>query len=235
MAASLSFVKFHALDKMYLNRDYQIHTRWTDGQHTPAEIIEAAQKAGLSSIAFTEHIRRESTYFSDFFIELDALRRQSPMQIFIGVETKVIDEQGHLDISNRDFDLAEIVLGSVHRIPHEGRLVHPRELGKEKTLEKEFRYSLAMIEDGAIDVLAHPLGMSLRIHDDFSREDLEALIKRMAATTIAFEINAKYTNTVFFKTVIELCQKYDPYISIGSDVHQINELGNSKRMLEAVL
>lgn len=231
----LHFVRFNDIDRAYLNRDYQIHTRWTDGQHTPVEIIGAAQKMGMGSIAFTEHIRRESDYFPRFFAQLDDLRSKSPLEVLIGVETKVIDINGNLDISVSDYDLAEIVLGSVHRIPYEGTWVHPRDLGKQKTMTEEFRHSLAMIENGAIDVLAHPLGMSLRIFQDFSPEDLEAIIKRIARTDIAFEINAKYTNFLFLNRVIELCRKHNPYVSIGSDVHQLYELGNSKRMLENIL
>ena len=63
----LRFERFNDIDRAYLNRDYQIHTSWTDGKNAPIEIIQAAQQMGLAGIAFTEHIRKESDYFPHFF------------------------------------------------------------------------------------------------------------------------------------------------------------------------
>lgn len=235
MSGDLNFIRFADLNKEYIKRDYQIHTTWTDGSHSSLEVIDAAKKMGLKSIAFTEHIRRESEYFSDFYKEVDDLRKQNALEIFIGVETKVIDLEGNLDISQRDYDRAEIVLGSVHRIPFEGELIHPKKLGRDKTLELEFNYSLAMIKAGKIDVLSHPMGMSLRMYNVFSSTDLETLISKIASTSIAFEFNSKYTNPQFLEILVSLCRKYNPFVSIGSDVHKMEELGRCNKMLEAIL
>ncbi len=235
MSKSLRFVRFADIDRAYINRDYQIHTQWTDGQHTAREIIDAALQMGLSSIAFTEHIRRESTYFPDFFAEINALRCDKPIDVLIGVESKVIDREGNLDITDRDYNQAEIVLGSVHRLPVNGGLVHPKELGQEQTLTAEFEHSMAMVKKGLIDVLAHPMGMSVRIYKTFSYSHLDTLIRSIASTDVAFEINAKYTNPEFFAAVMTLCKLHNPFISIGSDVHQLSQLGDSKRMLEGIV
>jgi putative hydrolase len=224
--------RFSTLTKDDLKVDFQIHTTFTDGSHAPQEIIAAAEDQGLKAIAFTEHIRSDSTYYPEFIAHIDQLRSKSSLDIFVGVETKVLDEKGSLDISPADQKRAQIILGSVHRINDNGALIHPRDLGEEKTLAKEFQLSMAMVNAGAIDVLAHPLGMGLRMFNVFSKDNLTQLIKRIAETDIAFELSGKYTQPLFLKEIIELCYRYDPVVSIGSDVHKIEELGRSRRMLE---
>ena len=61
------------------------------------------------------------------------------------------------------------------------------------------------------------------------------MVKVIALTGIAFELNAKYTSPVFLKEVLGLCRTYDPVVSICSDVHDLAQLGNSMRMLREAL
>jgi histidinol phosphatase-like PHP family hydrolase len=94
--------------------DYHIHTNVTDGKMTPAEVIEQARKFGLSAIAFTEHISRKPTYewfkFRDDIRSLDSYG----IKILVGVEAKVLDEDGTLNVGDDILKAADIVLGSVH-------------------------------------------------------------------------------------------------------------------------
>jgi putative hydrolase len=235
MKTYLKLVRFHDLTPENIRRDFQMHTRWTDGEHSAAEVIEAAKKAGLTDIAFTEPIRSDSTYFADFFKEIDALRKDAGLNIWIGAETKVLNPEGDLDITPRDYAKAEIVLGSVHRINTGTGFVHPRELKAEACRIYELGLSLAMVRRGEIDVLAHPAGMSVRFHGGFPKVYLEELIKTIAATDVAFELNTKYRTEEFSHDCLELCRKYNPYVSIGSDVHTLDQVGQSRRILAEAL
>ncbi|MFH1581699.1 MAG: PHP domain-containing protein [Pseudomonadota bacterium] len=227
------FYRFNDLGKIGGEIDYHIHTNWTDGQHSPREIIKQAKKLGINSIAFTEHVRKESTYFKDFYKEIDELRNNEDLEIFIGIETKVVNKQGDLDISRHDYDLAEIVLGSVHRILKDGSLVNIRDLEMKEAIQEELEYGLALVKGGKIDVLAHPAGMSLQGFNSFPTGYLEQLIRGIAKTEMAFELNPKYLNDEHLKKVIDLCVKYDPFISIGSD-HHSKEMGSTKKVLEGI-
>jgi putative hydrolase len=227
--------RFSQLSRDFFNRDCQVHTSWTDGEHSSQEIIKAAEEIGLDTLAFTEHVREDSSFFKDFFKEIDDLRQGSSVRIFIGVECKVMDKDGRLDISPSDYAIAEIVLGSVHRIPYEGKFVSPRELGQEKTVEEEFRYTMAMLQGGQMDVLAHPFGMSLSTFEVFEADHLDKVIHMAAANGVAFEFNAKYATPEFLKEAVRLCRKYDPLVSLGSDVHKIKDLGLCRAMLEGLI
>ncbi|MBF0522476.1 MAG: PHP domain-containing protein [Candidatus Omnitrophica bacterium] len=230
--AGLKFLRFHDLTLENIRQDCHIHTSWTDGKHSIEEIFEKAEEQKLELIALTEHIRKESTYFKDFFREADQKRQKRNLRVWIGIETKVMDESGLLDVTPEDLSLAEIVLGSVHRIPYQGDFVDPLKLGPEKSLEEEFRYSMAMIKAKGIHVLAHPFGMSLKHHKNFSMQHLEEIIRAIAKTEIAFEWNARYMNEDFFKAARMFCHKYNPCVSLGSDMHEIKDLGGACRLLQ---
>lgn len=94
--------------------DYHIHTKMTDGVCTPKEIIEEAIKLGMRNIAFTEHVREALTYnwfrFRDDILDL----RLDGIKIWIGIEAKVLNPEGKLDVSKDVLESADIVLGTVH-------------------------------------------------------------------------------------------------------------------------
>jgi histidinol phosphatase-like PHP family hydrolase len=94
--------------------DYHIHTNITDGSLFPKEIIMEAKKIGIKNIAFTEHIRKISTY--DWFKFRDEVLNFKPkgINIAVGIETKVLNSEGELDASIDILESADIILGSVH-------------------------------------------------------------------------------------------------------------------------
>lgn len=94
--------------------DCHIHTVITDGICTPEDIIEKSIKLGIENIAFTEHIRKVSTYnwfkFRDEILNF----KSKGINIFVGIEAKVLNSEGELDVSRDVLESADIVLGSVH-------------------------------------------------------------------------------------------------------------------------
>jgi len=231
----LKFYRFNELNHERINQDNHMHTNWTDGTCSVKEMICAAEEKNLSSIAFTEHICKDSDYYLNFFKEVDELRKKSSLEILIGVEAKVINESGDIDISSENYDLAEIVLGSVHKLFKEGESLHARNGGKDFVVENEYCLTLAMIERNKIDVLAHPFGMSIRFYQTFHDNYVRQIIEKIAATDIAFEFNPSYCNDAFLKLITKYCKKYNPYISIGSDAHMTKTLGKARELMEAVI
>ncbi len=92
--------------------DYHVHTNQTDGEMTPQQVFALARASNIE-VAFTEHISRKPSYnwfeFRDKIKEIDN-------QVLVGVEAKVLDPKGTLDVSNEILDEADLVLGSVHSI-----------------------------------------------------------------------------------------------------------------------
>jgi len=94
--------------------DYHIHTAITDGKATPIEIIKTANSLNIKTIAFTEHISKKSTYdWFDFRKNIYSLEHGS-VNVLVGVETKVLNEFGELNVTDDILDCADIVLGACH-------------------------------------------------------------------------------------------------------------------------
>lgn len=92
--------------------DYHIHTNKVDGDMSPEEIINLAKKTQVK-IAITEHIRRNPTY--NWFEFRDHIKRLDK-SILVGVEAKVLDADGTLDVPENIRVEADLVLGSVHSV-----------------------------------------------------------------------------------------------------------------------
>ncbi|MCF3641813.1 PHP domain-containing protein [Rhizobium sp. TRM95111] len=225
------FRRFSELTPRDVNVELQVHTSWTDGKATSREVLETARARGVGALAFTEHVREDTDWYPDFFREIDANRKQfSDMAVYIGVETKAMDEQGRLDLSESVLAAAEIVLGSVHRFPDDrGGYLDFKTLSAEETAEIEFRLSMGMIRNAPIDVLAHPGGMYQRRHGEFPERYFREMMIATLERPVAIEINSSYL--VNMARFIDLCREIDPIVSIGSDAHRLDEIGTCRDLL----
>jgi len=96
--------------------DYHIHTNITDGAVTAEKIIEEAKKLKIKTIVFTEHISLNPTYdWFKFREEIENLKIKV-IKILVGIETKVLDPNGKLNVNKDILESADVVLGSVHGI-----------------------------------------------------------------------------------------------------------------------
>jgi putative hydrolase len=220
-----------------VSRDFQVHTNWTDGQGTVSETISAAKNAKLKEIAFTEHARHTSTYYNDFFAEIEREAIKEPLlDIYKGFEVKIIDYKGTLDISDDMRACADIVLASVHSFPGPSRdtPIPPRMVSHEESIEIETALSLGVIEAESADVLSHPGGMSVRFHGSFPLKNYDRLLSAIKGSSVAFEINYSY-HTSILTDLLKLVEKHDPLISIGSDVHALDTMGACRDALTEIL
>ncbi|WEX75627.1 PHP domain-containing protein [Sinorhizobium numidicum] len=226
-----AFCRFRDLSQAQLNVELQVHTSWTDGQATALQILETAKERGLGALAFTEHVREETTWFNQFREEvLSAARGFEGIRVYVGCETKAMDDRGRLDVSQDVLDACDIVLGVVHRLPDgKGGYLDFKQLSFEQTAEIEFRLSMGMIWNAPIDVLGHPGGMSLRRHGRFPKAYYRELMTASLERQIALEINSSYL--VDMPAFLALCDEINPFVSIGSDAHRLSELGRCRDQL----
>ncbi len=94
--------------------DYHIHTKATDGKAAPAEIIKLARQLNMDTIAFTEHISKTPTY--DWFELREAILSLdwAGVNVLVGIEAKVLNESGDLNVDRDVFSSADLVLGALH-------------------------------------------------------------------------------------------------------------------------
>lgn len=224
------FKRYHEIDQKYILSDFHMHSTWTDGVGSIEENILAAKKNGLNQIAATDHIRHTSTYFEGYCEEIQALRERFDFPVFIGFEAKVDDFQGTLDVSDSDLQRSELSICSVHRYPIGRKLIPAKAFSSQVSQEIELELTLAALNRGGFSVMGHPGGMSLRTHNEFHKDYFEEIIVACQKNGIAFDFNSSYHQDVKLD-LVELFTKYNPLISIGSDAHHPDLIGNASKTL----
>lgn len=226
-----TFRRFRELTPEDVNVDFQVHTVKTDGDATIDEILDRTAERNLRAIAFTEHVRKDTKWFPDFVNDVRAAAGRRPgLTVYVGCETKAEDTAGTLDLSDEIFDACDIVLGSVHRFPNgRGGFLDFNTLSAAQMADLEFDLAMGMVKGGRIDVLSHPGGMYERRHGAFPKERFRALMEATLEAGIAIEINSSYLVDV--DSFLGLCAEVNPFVSIGSDVHKLDEIAKCRDML----
>ncbi len=225
------FAHFRDLDRSALNVEYQVHTSQTDGEATIEQLLASARQRKLSALAFTEHVRRDTSWFGTFARAVRTAAQAYPdLTVYVGCEAKALDTAGSLDASETILAECDVVLGSVHRFPDgRGRYLDPGALAADACAEREFALALGLVKAAPIDVLAHPGGMSLRQHGSFPEPLFRRLMEAARERGVAVEINSSYLRDV--PAFLRLCAEVNPLVSIGSDVHRLEELGRCRDLL----
>jgi len=226
-----AFSRFRDLSFDSVNVEYQVHTVQTDGEATVDDILLVARQREIGALAFTEHVRIDTAWFPDFVSDVRQRSTNFPdINVYVGCETKALDNNGTLDVSSSILEACDIVLGSVHRFPDgEGGYANFAAFSPEEFAETEFRLAIGMVQHAPIDVLAHPGGMYERRNGNFPPEYFRALMVACLDREIAIEINSSYL--VDFPHYLTLCDEINPFVSIGSDAHRLQELGGCRDML----
>lgn len=213
--------------------DFHLHTTWTDGANSSLEMHNSALENKLKNILFSEHARMKSEdWFPKFAEEIKALPTDE-CRSFVGCEVKVLDFDGNIDATKKIIDSCDLVMASVHRFPGEkGNVKDFRDTDPSKAIEIEFELSMAVLENPDVDILGHPFGMSYRRFSQNPSDDLiREVIKKCAITDVAFELNSRYHDRI--NEFFQWCKELGAPISLGSNAHNISEVGEIKRKLKA--
>lgn len=225
--------RFRELGWVDVNCDLHMHTNQTDGQAAIDEILATAVEKGLTRVAFTEHVRKETEWFADFAVRVrEAAERYPGLTVLVGCEAKALDAHGNLDASQEILQECDIVLGSVHRFPDgQGGFVPFDALDLAEMAQVEFELARGLLRAAPIDVLAHPGGMYSRRHGPFPEELMRQLMIESLVRGIAVEINSSYLPDL--PAFLHLCTEVNPFVSVGSDMHALNHVGRCRDMLLA--
>ena len=215
--------------------DFQMHTVWTDGYHSVAEMIQSATERRLDAIAITEHVNETSHWYSEFVAEVKKEReRQHAMKVYYGAEIAAADFQGRMKADPSRLD-AEIILGVVHRYPKQSGNGFWKfdELTLDDAVELELRALAGLATNRQIDVLAHPGGTTYRKFGPFPVEWLEDVFRHARNHDVAVELNSKYLWDL--PGMIRLLERVNPRVSFGSDAHRTEDVGSNHSSLLAFL
>ncbi len=79
--------------------DFHVHSIFSDDATSTIEHnLAAGERAGLTDIRLTDHVRSTTTWVPEFLAEVVRARTTSKLRVHCGVETKLLDVRGTLDL-----------------------------------------------------------------------------------------------------------------------------------------
>jgi DNA polymerase (family 10) len=163
--------------------DLQLHTTWSDGAHSLAELAEAVRARGYDYMAVTDHSQSSTVAGGMGEAELLAMirqvrevdRRLRPFRILAGCEVDIRGD-GTLDFPDellRQLDLVQVSVHSRFKMPREEMTAR---------IVRAVRHPL-------VHILGHPTGRLIGERAPYE-VDMEAVLQAAREAGTAVEINA---------------------------------------------
>ena len=135
--------------------DLHTHTRYSDGFDTPNDMAMAASKLGIRLLGFSDHVRATTVWIDDYIMELGTIAKDfsTELRIMCGLETKIIDLDGNLDIAATFDSKVDYMIGSFHRIPCRNGFMSTDEI------KSNPKHAYENWKDALLSYLRNPIGL----------------------------------------------------------------------------
>jgi putative hydrolase len=225
------------------DQDMHVHSTYSDGAATVAENLIAAERAGLSAITCVDHVRRDTDWAPEFAEEVRSLSSGSGLQVRSGLEAKILDTSGELDLPG-DTGGVDRIYAADHRVPLDDGPADPaairlairdRELDAESVLESIVTATANAVTRQTNLVIAHLFSVLPKIGLDESsvkEESLEMLAAATAEHGASIEIDERWrcpsprTLRVFHSAGVS--------ILLSTDSHSPETIGRYDYCLEVI-
>lgn len=231
-----------------LETDFHVHSVYSDGASTLEQNVAAATRIGLRRLCLADHVRASSGWVPEFTAAARGLRDDSDLELLIGVESKILDLAGHLDLPGT-IDGVDLVLIADHQFPGELGPVPPAEvralLERGALLEQD---AIAMLVTATAKALGRVTGQRPLLAHLFSLLEklglnessvplisLELLANRALETGALVEINERRA-CPSARTIAVFAAAGVPVVA-GSGSHHESDVGRYatvRRTLDAV-
>jgi len=208
--------------------DLHTHTNTTPHAYsTLEENIRAAKEKGITLLANTMHgpLLQDSPHWWAIVNQQTIPKYVDGVRVLKSVEANLKNDLGELDINQSIIDTCEIIIGGLHSIP---------EYGETKNIEKNTRAIVNTIKNGIVDIIVHLGNPSFPVN-------YEEIVIAAKEYNVAIEFNngsltcSRAGSFPNCKTLFDLCLKYKPFISLGSDAHfstLVGDLRESEKLVD---
>jgi putative hydrolase len=226
-------------------QDMQVHSTFSDGRSTVAENVAEAEAYGLAELCCVDHVRRDTDWLPDYVATVAALRSETPLWLHCGVEAKLLDTAGTLDMPDALPDGVEWIYAADHQVPMADGVHHPDEV--REGIESG-RYRAAEVVAGLLQaterclpqhpgriVIAHIFSILPKIgvrEQDVPAELIESLADATAASGNRIEVNERY-RTPSAATLAPFVARGVPLL-MSTDSHRADSIGRYDHCLTVV-
>jgi len=199
--------------------DFHVHSDWSDGRESLADMARAAQACGYEYIGFSDHSAGRGIAHG---LSVERVRQQlaeikrlnetiSGIRILSGLEVD-IRADGSLDMPDELLAELDIVTAAVHS-----------SLNQDEA--KITARIIKALESPHVDVLAHPTGRLIQQREP-AAVDMEAVLEAARRTGTAIEINAMPDRLDLKDTHVYRARELGVRLVIGTDSHHRDHLDN---------
>ena len=220
---------------IYPKADYHTHTTYSHGTGSVMDSAIVAKERSIETIAITDHGFNHSAYgikredLPKLRADIDEAKKQTGVNILLGVEANIISASGEIDIKKEDFKYIEILVMGYHKSA-KGSLKDTicfvwknvicgwfKKFSK-KQIEINTAAYINAIKKYPIDIIAH-LGHSCKVN-------CYEIAKVCEETNTYIELNGK--RITFTKQDVEDMLKTNVKFVADSDAHSADRIGDIK-------
>lgn len=96
--------------------DMHVHSTFSDGRDSILDNVSQAARLGLRRLTCVDHVRKDSRFVPDFVKEVRRVQAETSLDLFIGVEAKILDGCGQLDVPS-DLSGVDYIYAADHQLP----------------------------------------------------------------------------------------------------------------------
>ena len=213
--------KNKALPRLIEEKDikglFHIHTAWSDGNMSIAQVCEEIKKMGLEYAGISEHSKTASYAgglkdedIAAYFEEIDKLNKKyKNFKIFKGIESDILLD-GSLDYSDEVLSKFDFVIAAIHSSFN---------LSEEQMTDRIVK----AIENKFTTMIAHPTGRLLLARDPY-KVDIIKIINAAAENNVDIELNASPFRLDLDWRMCKYAKERGIKIFINPDAHSIENL-----------
>lgn len=205
------------VERKDIQGDVHVHSRYSDGAASLAEIAHKAAALGFSWVAICDH-SASLKVAGGLSVEglqkkMEAMRefnkRGGLVKLLCGAEVD-IDSQGHLDYPDEILSQLDIVIAAIHS-------------GFKQNAQVLTHRIVSAMRNPHVDIVAHPTGRLMGERDPYA-VDMEEIIKVGAETGTALEINAYLKRLDLNDIQSKVAKEKGCKLAIGTDAHILEQM-----------
>jgi DNA polymerase (family X) len=200
-----------------LRGDLHMHSTWSDGRNSIAEMAAACAARGYEYMVISDHSKSlamtgglDAYRLREQWKEIDEVRARHPeIRVLRSMEVDILGD-GSLDLEDEMLAGLDLVLVSLH-----SRLDLP--------LAQQTERVLKALEHPEVNVFCHPTARLINRRKP-AELDLEVILRRAAELGVALELNCSPNRLDLKDTHLRLARELGCKIVIDTDSHRTREL-----------
>lgn len=198
--------------------DLHVHSRWSDGTQTIAEIAQTAEQMGYAYVAITDH--SQSLTIAGGLTpedlqkqrgEIEEVRQKTKVQILAGSEVDILAD-GSLDFPDEVLQQLDIVVASIHSAMHQSKAQITKRL-------------LKAVQHPAVDIIGHMTGRKIGRRAGYEVDTAQVFAAAATADKI-IELNANPNRLDIADERLREAVSFGLTIAIDTDAHHSQEFDN---------